>query len=60
MGYFYTSLLRKESTVSNMVGVMCQREVGLRIFNLRFCESHKLPKGKMEYEKRKNKKLVTI
>jgi hypothetical protein len=38
MGYFYSSLLPKESTVSNLVGGMRQREVGLPIFNLRFCD----------------------
>jgi hypothetical protein len=48
MGYFYSSLLPKESTVSNFVGGMRQREVGLRIFNLRLCERHKLPKREME------------
>jgi hypothetical protein len=46
--------------VSNLVGGMRQREVGLRIFNLSFCERHKLPKGVMEYEERSNKKLVTF
>ena len=60
MGYFYSSLLPKESTVSNLVGEMRQREVGSRIFNLRFCERHKLPKGEMEYEERNNKELVTF
>jgi hypothetical protein len=38
MGYFYSSLLPKESTVSNLVGGMRQRELGLPIFNLRFCD----------------------
>jgi len=51
---------QKESTVSNLVGGMRHREVGLRIFNLRFFERHKLPKGEKEYEDRNNKKLVTF